>query len=240
MATPTDDCGSGSNQTSRERTGTSSWAGIVGGGKSDTNGNSSKPTVEEKPLNNECLEMASGEEKNPTPPVNATSNSGGAPEDELDPEELSQFTEIRNKKDRFKKKEGVRGGRRDRRGLWRRQFVDHDPRLDKYPDGVGRGRGGSKRGSFNKELSPKHMNGPLEGEEHPVENAEAATEPEVEEEKVQYRYVPAPVPSVNIWEKRQGTPTNKQTAAKASQVQRTPKQPTPSGGKYTLACNMNW
>ncbi|XP_047498985.1 la-related protein 1B-like isoform X2 [Penaeus chinensis] len=77
------------------------------------------------------------------------------------------------------------------------------------PDPRGRGVKGASRGRgkrFGKEAPVKVANGPVaaEVEAEVVEEAESVAEPEAEEEKVQY--VPAPAPSVNIWEKRQGGP----------------------------------
>ncbi|XP_042237498.1 la-related protein 1B-like isoform X2 [Homarus americanus] len=177
MATQTDNCG-GCASVNKDRTGTSSWAGIVGGGKIETVGDSVKPSGDDKVVNSECKEA----------------RCGGV---DLDPEELAQFTEIRTKKDRARKRESTRGGRRDRRG-GRRDYVEWESR---YPEGGTRGRGGKRP---VKEAAPKQSNGPMEGEEEATEEADPYTEAEAEEEKVQY--VPAPAPSVNIWEKRQGAP----------------------------------
>ena len=185
MATQTDSSG----RVVKDKSGTSSWAGIVGGGKNDTPGEASKPAPEEKRVDDEPCEGAAGKPCEAAPPP-ADKLAG-----DLDPEELSQFTEIRTKKDRAKRKEGNRGGRKDKRG-GRREYVEWEPRHDRG-EGVPRGRGGKRPG---RELAPKQLNGPEGGEEEVVEEGLAVSESEVEEK---VHYVPAPAPSVNIWEKRQ-------------------------------------
>lgn len=198
MATQADTSG----RVVKDKPGTSSWAGIVGGGKNDTPGDASKPATEEKAVTHEpCEGAAGGPCENATPPGEET--LGG----DLDPEELSQFTEIRTKKDRARRKDGSRGGRKDKRG-GRREYVEWEPR-DRHDRGEGalRGRGGKRPG---RELAPKQLNGP-EGEEEALEEGLAVTEAEVEEK---VHYVPAPAPSVNIWEKRQNSPA---TPAKAGE-----------------------
>ncbi|XP_045594728.2 la-related protein 1B isoform X2 [Procambarus clarkii] len=196
MATHTHTCAPAPS-VAKDKTATSSWAGIVGGGKSDLVGDNGKVPVEEKQVTSEGKEVAAG-------PGEATPAGGGGTPNitgahDLDPEELAQFTEIRTKKDRSKKRDGVRGWRRERRG-GRKEYADWDPRHVDRSEGSSRGRG--KRQV--KEMTPKLMNGPLEADEEVVEEAERGAEPETEEEKVQY--VPAPAPSVNIWEKRQSGP----------------------------------
>lgn len=195
MATQTDSSG----RVVKDKPGTSSWAGIVGGGKNDTPGEASKPATEEKPVNHESCEGAAGS------PCESAAPPGEALGGDLDPEELSQFTEIRTKKDRARRKEGNRGGRKDKRG-GRREYVEWEPRHDRG-EGVPRGRGGKRPG---RELTPKQLNGP-EGEEEALEEGLAVPEAEVEEK---VHYVPAPAPSVNIWEKRQNSPA---TPAKAGE-----------------------
>ncbi|XP_063876085.1 LOW QUALITY PROTEIN: la-related protein 1-like [Scylla paramamosain] len=190
MATQTDSC---SGRGGKDKSGTSSWAGIVGGGKNDTPGEASKPAAEEKPVSQECAEGAAV-----TRPCEVTAPPGEALGADLDPEELSQFTEIRNKKDRARRKEGARGGRKGGRG-GRREYAEWEPRHDRGGEGVPRGRGGKKP---SRELAPKQLNGP-EGEEEAVEEGVAVAEMEVEEK---VHYVPAPAPRVNIWEKRQNSP----------------------------------
>lgn len=155
----------------KDRPGTSSWAGIVGGAKSDTPGDARNPPPEDTPVN-------------PEPGEGAAGAHGG----DLDPDELSQFTEIRTKKDRAKRKEGVRGGRKDRRGG------------GGGGEGVPRGRGGKRPG---RDLPLRQQNGPEGGEEEPLEES---TPPPTEAEVEEVLYVPAPPPSVNIWEKRQSVP----------------------------------
>lgn len=187
MATQTD--GSGL----KDRTGTSSWAGIVGGAKSDTPGDARNPPPEESPVNPEPGEGAAGahggdldpEELSQFTEIRTKKERGKKKDEDLDPEELSQFTEIRTKKDRAKRKEGVRGGRKDRRG---------------GGEGVPRGRGGKRPG---RDLPLRQQNGPEVGEEEAVEESPPPPEGESEEKVL---YVPAPAPSVNIWEKRQSIP----------------------------------
>lgn len=185
---------------STDTAGTSSWAGIVGGGKNDAPGDDTKAVVENKVVDIEPREVAAEPKVAASPPK--PKEATDPPMDELDPAELSQFTEIRNKKDRLKKRDNYRGGRRGGRG-GRREHGEWDPRPQgERSEGASRGRG--KR--FGKEAPAKVANGPVAGEVEAevVEEAESVVEPEVEEEKVQY--VPAPAPSVNIWEKRQGGP----------------------------------
>lgn len=194
------DVGMASVSASTDTTGTSSWAGIVGGGKNDIPGDDTKAVVESKVVDNEPREVAAEPKEVESPPKPKEAKE--PPTDELDPAELSQFTEIRNKKDRLKKRDIHRGGRRGGRG-GRREHGEWDPRPQgERSEAASRGRG--KR--FGKEAVPKVANGPVAGEVEVevVEEAELPAEPETEEEKVQY--VPAPAPSVNIWEKRQGGP----------------------------------
>ncbi|XP_071536702.1 uncharacterized protein larp isoform X2 [Panulirus ornatus] len=197
MATQTDDC-SASGHVSKEKIGTSSWAGIVGGGKNDNLGDNTKLATDKKEVNDETCEVAAGagEAKSAVTGMTGTSE---AHENVLDPEELAQFTEIRTRKDRIKKRDSGRGGKKDRRG-GRREYVDWDPR--NFHRGEGSFRGRWKRPV--RETTARLTNGPIEGEEEVVEEAELHTEPEIEEEKV--LYVPAPAPIVNIWEKRRSVP----------------------------------
>lgn len=197
MATQTDDC-SASGLVSKEKIGTSSWAGIVGGGKNDNLGDNPKLATDKKEVNDETCEVAAGAGEAKSA-VTGMTGSSGPPVDDLDPEELAQFTDVRTKRDRLKKRDFGRGGKRERRG-GRREYVDWDPRH--FQRGEGNFRGRWKRPV--KEITSKVTNGPVEGEEEVVEEAELHTEPETEEEKVQY--VPAPAPSINIWEKRQSVP----------------------------------
>ncbi|XP_045130370.1 la-related protein 1-like isoform X2 [Portunus trituberculatus] len=193
MATQTDSC---SGRGGKDKSGTSSWAGIVGGAKNDTPGEASKPVAEEKPVSQESAEGAAV-----TRPCEVTVPPGEASGADLDPEELSQFTEIRNKKDRARKKEAARGGRKGGRG-GRREYAEWEPRHDRGGEGVPRGRGGKRPG---RELAPRQLNGPEGEEEAAVEEGVAVAEVEVEEK---VHYVPAPAPRVNIWEKRQNFPAN--------------------------------
>lgn len=215
MATQTDGGGRGV----KDKTGTSSWAGIVGGGKNDTPGDASKPPVEEKSVNPEPGEGAAG----------APCGAAAPQVTDLDPEELSQFTEIRTKKDRAKKKEAVRGGRKDKRG-GRREYgaPEWEPRADRG-EGVPRGRGGKRPG---RELPLRQQNGP-EGEEEGPEESVPPPEAELEEKVL---YVPAPAPSVNIWEKRQNIPAPAPTPAPApapAPVKPAGCSSTPAVGKYS-------
>nr|XP_053654860.1 la-related protein 1-like isoform X2 [Cherax quadricarinatus] len=206
MATQTNSCG-GSGNITIEKTGTSSWAGIVGGSKNEGVGDNGKLCGGEKQVNSECNEAAAGEATSTVTGATVITTTGGtvtgtpgATLDDLDPEELAQFTEIRTKKDRFKKRESSRGWRREKRG-GRREYIDWDPRHAERSDG-GATRGRGKRPL--RDATPKLMNGPVEADEEVVEEVEPSPELVTEEEKVQY--VPAPAPSVNIWEKRQSGP----------------------------------
>lgn len=194
MATQTDSC---SGRGGKDKSGTSSWAGIVGGTKNDSPGEASKPAAEDRAVSQE-----SGEGAAVARPCEVTAPPGEASAADLDPEELSQFTEIRNKKDRARKKEGARGGRKGGRG-GRREYVEWEPRHDRGGEGVlPRARGGKRPG---RELAQRQLNGPEGEEEAAVEEGVAVAEVEVEEK---VHYVPAPAPRVNIWEKRQNSPAN--------------------------------
>lgn len=182
MATHSDSS-SVNTKVASEKTGTSSWAGIVGGVKNDSAGDKVKQMPEEKQTENEENKVAAG------------------PADELDPEELSQFTQIRTRKDRLKRKEYGRGGKRERRG-GRKEYVDLDQRYDRNEGGGGGGgpRGRGKR--MPRDPPAKQVNGPVEEErETEVERTAPHHEPEPVEK---VHYVPAPAPTVNVWEKRQG------------------------------------
>ncbi|KAK7067928.1 hypothetical protein SK128_019985 [Halocaridina rubra] len=191
---------------SKESQGTlSSWAGIVGGGKIDSTRDSSKVMEEHGKLTsdgNEVNEVTGGASEVPI------ANHVDVPDEELDPSELAQFTEIRNRKDRLKKKSG-RGNRRGGgggRGRDRDYYEidsNRDPKgqTEKQDTVTPRGRG--KR--MARETTPKLLNGPIDREDevHEPGSPEGST---CDEEKERVHYVPAPAPKVNVWEKRQGVP----------------------------------
>ncbi|XP_064114084.1 la-related protein 1B-like isoform X3 [Macrobrachium nipponense] len=188
----------------KESPAASSWAGIVGGGKNDIPVDSPKTCDEQKTLTLDTVETATAT-CDGNPPDHSMSNNVGPPEDELDPSELAQFTEIRNsKKERFKRRQwrGRRGGgSRTTRGGDREDWEGKPPpsQAEARPEGVGPGRGRGKRPA--RETTPKLTNGPAEKEDENRE-PELLDEATCDEDKVQY--IPAPAPSVNIWEKRQG------------------------------------
>lgn len=196
MATHSDSS-SVNTKVASEKTGTSSWAGIVGGVKNDSAGDKVKQMPEEKQTENEENKVAAA-----------------GPADELDPEELSQFTQIRTRKDRLKRKEFGRGGKRERRG-GRKEYVDLDQRYDRNEGGGG----GSLRGSRGKRMprdppaKQVNNNGPAQvEEERETEGGGERTTPHHEPEPVEkVHYVPAPAPTVNVWEKRQGGSVQKAT-----------------------------
>ncbi|KAK4321976.1 hypothetical protein Pmani_007259 [Petrolisthes manimaculis] len=172
-----------SSKAAKEKTGTSSWAGIVGGVKNDSVEDKVKQMPEEKQMESEENKVAA------------------VPPDELNPEDLSQFTQIRTRKDKLKKKELGRGGRRERRG-GRKDYVDLDQRYDRN-EGGSRGRGNQGKRMMARDPA-KQVNGPVDEEqETEVENTTPYNESDAAE-KIQY--VPAPAPIVNVWEKRQGGP----------------------------------
>ncbi|CAL4192803.1 unnamed protein product, partial [Meganyctiphanes norvegica] len=190
MATQTDDTQT-NVQLSKEAAGAASWAGIVGGGKGEKQEEQGKPQEQQVTTPEAGAKVSVGE-----------SGGGTQAGDELDPSELKEFTEIRSKKDKSKKKEYGRGGRRERRG---RKDFDYEGRGDK---GEGRGGGWGKRGGGGvgadrgaKDQQGTSVRSPQGQQSEPETEhlSEDGKDPELEEEKVQY--VPAPAPVVNPWKK---------------------------------------
>lgn len=230
----------------KDKTGASSWAGIVTGGKSDTPEDTRSPKEEETPVNldqgiSAAVAPGGGDggnlgELNPEELSQFTEirnkrdrakkiKKGDVPEEDVEhegaagtsggdlaPEELSQFTEIRNKRDRAKKKEA----RNTKRGNGRREFEWE------FRDGVPKGRGGKRPG---RDVALRQQNGP-EGEEEAMEEGQPPPDIDAEEKVL---YVPAPAPSVNIWEKRQSIPAAAAVPAPAKPVEAAPQPPAAVG-----------
>ncbi|XP_068232909.1 la-related protein 1B-like isoform X2 [Palaemon carinicauda] len=186
----------------------SSWAGIVGGAKNDVPVDSLKTCEQNKSIVADTMETTPVTDGNCKSHSLTVSTPVNRPEEELDPSELDQFTEIRNtKKDRFKRRQwrGKRRGvvcrttkleREDSEGKWSSPSSQGEPRLEVMTV-PGRGRG--KKSA--RETTPK-LNVPTDKEEEDVRQSDLVEEDTCDEEKVQY--IPAPAPSVNVWEKRQG------------------------------------
>ncbi|XP_076039146.1 uncharacterized protein LOC143024182 isoform X3 [Oratosquilla oratoria] len=190
MATQVDD-GATAPSPAQDVNGSSSWAGVVGGTKNDK-----AESVPSMPEGGKLDDTVA--EKGPSV---ISGSSTMPPVDEVDPAELSEFTEIRTKKDRARKRDSYRGGRKDRRG--RRELDAKDMKMIGIEKGEGK-LGGPFKGKHRiaKEAIPKVVNGPLNAVE-PEEEAEV--EPPVAEPEEKIQFIPAPAPSVNIWEKRQST-----------------------------------